>query len=89
MTDDRAGNGADLVLLVGISPLPPPVAGLLDSRPIVIFYGEGVNHPWNGEENLFYLLQDVEGRGRSPFSQCLTDEECVERLLKARKVLTF
>ena len=87
--DEPSGSGTGLVLLVGISPLPPLVAGMLESRPMVIFYGEGVNHPWNGEDNFFYLLQDVEGRGRSPFSQCLTDEECVQRLIGARKVLTF
>ena len=81
--------GTDLVLLVGISPIPPLVAGLLVNRPTVIFYGEGVNHPWSDEENFFYLLQDVEGRGRAPFSQCVTDEECVQRLIGARKVLTF
>lgn len=76
------------VLLVGTTPVPEILHSLLaDSQ--VIFYGEGVNNPWNGEHNLFYLLQDVEGRGRSPFSQCLSDSECVRILLSARKVLTF
>ncbi|EQD25005.1 MAG: hypothetical protein D084_Lepto4C00287G0005 [Leptospirillum sp. Group IV 'UBA BS'] len=83
------GEEAGLVLLVGAFPLPPVAESLMTPQTTVIFYGEGVNHPWSGEENLFYLLQDVEGRGRAPFSQCLTDEQCVERLLAARKVLTF
>jgi hypothetical protein len=78
----------DRILLVGTSPVPPTVQRIMEGS-TVIFYGEGVNNPWNGEHNLFYLLQDVEGRGRSPFSQCLSDSECVKILLSARKVLTF
>jgi hypothetical protein len=85
----ESGDQSGLVLLVGTFPLPPIVEGLMKSSPTVIFYGEAVNHPWSGEANHFYLLLDVEGRGRSPFSQCLTDEQCVTLLLSARKVLTF
>lgn len=85
-----SGEKPDLerVLLVGTSPVPEILHHMVADS-IVIFYGEGVNNPWNGERNLFYLLQDVEGRGRSPFSQCLSDSECVKILLSARKVLTF
>jgi len=85
----ESGDQSGLVLLVGTFPLPPIVEGLMKSSTTVIFYGEAVNYPWSGEGNHFYLLLDVEGRGRSPFSQCLTDEQCVTLLLSARKVLTF
>jgi len=83
-------DSSGTVLLVGSFPMPDILAPLVDlPKTTVIFYGEGVNTPWNGESHFFYLLTDVAGRGRAPFSQCLTDSECVRRLLSAGKVLTF
>ena len=80
----------ETILLVGSFPMPDILAPLTAlPKTAVIFYGEGVNTPWNGESHFFYLMTDVTGRGRSPFSQCLTDSECVRRLLSAGKVLTF
>ncbi len=78
------------LLLVGLSPLPDMLGPLL-SRPgtLVIFYGEGVNTPWNGEPHFYYLESDVLGRGRSPFSQCIDEGEVAKRLLEAERVLTF
>lgn len=84
-----SGSPSGLVLLVGVCPLPPLVRELHSEGASVIFYGEGVNNPWSGERDTFYLLQDVEGRGRVPFSQCVTDDQCVQMLLSATKVLTF
>ncbi len=87
--DPSAGQAPHILLFVGTCPLPPLVEELVSSGAGVIFYGEGVNNPWSGERHFFYLLQDVEGRGRAPFSQCVTDEQCVQKLLTAQKVLTF
>lgn len=79
------------VILVGTSPIPSVVRELMDGpgNRGVIFYGDGVNNPWNGEEGHFYLLRDVEGRGSPPTSRCLSDSECAKILLAVRKVLTF
>ena len=83
-------SSQETVLLVGLSPVPDILLPLI-SLPgtIVIFYGEGVNAPWNGEPHFYYLESDVLGRGRSPFSQCLTEGDVAGRLLRAERVLTF
>lgn len=78
------------LLLVGLFPLPDILLPLV-SLPgtVVIFYGEGVNAPWNGESHFYYLECDVLGRGRAPFSQCIDEGEVARRLLQAKRVLTF